>query len=85
MVKERKTNTLKVINRSGGLNYYFVDEKGNYFYWYTNSDKAFEELFVDSVILCSYQTTGERFEDDLGRLCTCIKNVRYKSLEKKGW
>ncbi len=79
--RERRTNTLKVINRSGGLNYYFVDEEGNCFHWYTNSDKAFEELSIGSIMRCSYQTTGLRFEDDLGRLWTCIKNVRYKNLE----
>ncbi len=64
---------------SNYLNIYFEDEKGKYYYWWTKSNKAFEEIYVGNeyeIISCKMT---EGFELD-GVLHRVIRNVRFKVL-----
>ena len=61
-------------------NFYFVDEDGNNYYWYTNSDKAYELIHEGTeIILTSFKDAG-KFEMD-GIEYINLKNVRFKEAE----
>lgn len=64
---------------SNDLNIYFEDEKGKHYYWWTKSNKAFEEIYVgDKYEITSCEMT-DGFDLD-GIFHRVIKNVRFKEL-----
>lgn len=58
-------------------NFYFVDEDGNNYYWYTSSDKAYELIQEGKeIILTSFKDAGKFTMDGIEYID--LKNVRFK-------
>lgn len=62
-------------------NLYFTDENGIIYYWYTKSDKAFEQVHKDTVIDITSFKVGEKWHYN-GEEYNTITNVRFKVLEE---
>jgi hypothetical protein len=61
-------------------NYYFKDKDGDTYYWYTKSEKLYEEVEIgDEIEVTSYKI-GDTWELDGEEIIT-LKNVRFKVLK----
>jgi hypothetical protein len=74
-IKAKCTNINAVL--SNDINVYFEDEKGNNYYWWTKSNKAFENLYIGTEIEITSCKLCEAFSAN-GKLYRVIKNVRFK-------
>lgn len=62
-------------------NYYFRDKDGDVYYWYTKSEKLYDEVNIgDKIEVTSYKYDGTW---ELGEVeIHTLKNVRFKKVEK---
>lgn len=71
---------VKVIKRDFGFsnygNYYFRNEEGTIYYWYTSSEKAYEELEEGNELEIKFKDCDDVWMND-GKEIHTIKNVRW--------
>ena len=58
-------------------NYYLKDDEGNNYWWFTSSNKAYEQMKEDSKHLCSFVITNDKWKHDKIGEVIKIKNVRF--------
>lgn len=75
---------VRCVKRSFGFqsncgNFYFIDEDGNNYYWYSSSDKAYEMIKEGKeIILTSFKNAGKFTMDGIEYVD--LKNVRFKEV-----